>query len=171
MSQHGNTPGYDGKYLPGEATVENPYDGELETGCKNFAENPTLEMYNRGLVDGAALAASNEVHRLRLAMSGGSQGVIDPSNEPVDVSQRGKDWTQRQFDAAKKLISLRDSMKARDWLLVVMVAGEQMQPSIVAGWWREVPPEKRITKHDKLETAKDYRSLLESVARAWGYAR
>ena len=166
-----NVPGYEGRFQPSTATVENPYDGQREERLSNTAENPTLAMFNmkrngRRVIDEAQLRAAMEVHGLWRRLHGKSHGVIDPSNEPVDVSMSGRDWTPMQESAGRRLAGLRDHLGQRMYRLTILVAGQEMPPSMLTATMLGIDTP---TRADHKYIARLYRDTLTSAAEFFGF--
>lgn len=164
-------PGFDGRLRIGSTQTESPWDGKRETVPANLAENPTLAMFNtkrRGkrLVDEAQLRAAMEVHRLWRQLHGKSVGVIDPSNEPVDVSVAGRDWTPKQEGAGRRLAGLRAFLGQKPYRLMVLVAGQEIPPRLLTGTMLDV---EEPTEVDHKYVSRFYRDTLGSAAEFFGF--
>lgn len=163
--------GFDGQLHIGSTQAESPWDGKRETVPANLAENPTLAMFNtkrrgRRLVDEAQLRAAMEVHRLWRQLHGKSVGVIDPSNEPVDVSVSGRDWSPRQEGAGRRLAGLRAFLGQKPYRLMVLVAGQEIPPRLLTGTMLGV---EEPTEADHKYVSRFYRDTLGSAAEFFGF--
>lgn len=166
-------PGYEGKYLPGNAVVENPYAATnpskptVEAG-RNYAESPSAMLFKRGDIDAAQERADGKFRRLYEASQGGkSEGVIDPSNEPVDNSRgRGDGFTDRRLKAIAELDRLKNILGSIDYRIMCQVSGNRLSLTEVASIWdRSDNPSKAM----RLYIGRRYKDGLLVLAREFGY--
>lgn len=161
----------DDQIVPGMIAAEDPWDGKPVSIPANLAENPTLAMFNtkrRGkrLIDEAQLRAAMEVHRLWRRLHGRSPGVVDPSNEPVDVSPSGRDWTPVQENAGRRLAALRGHLGQKPYRLTILVAGHEIAPRLLTAPLLGV---NEPTEADHKYMSRYYRETLGSAAEFFGF--
>ena len=161
----------DNKVVPGTMAAEDPWDGQRTAIPANLAENPTLAMFNtkrrgRRLIDEAQLRAAMEVHRLWRRLHWRSSGVVDPSNEPVDVSTSSRDWTPIQEGAGRRLAALREHLGQKPYRLTVLVAGQEIAPRLLTATMLGVD---QPTEADHKYMSRYYRDTLGSAAEFFGF--
>lgn len=164
-------PGFNGRMEVRDTTVDNPYDNPrapyVDTQ-RNIRECPADTLKAQGHINEAEHRASNQFRRLYEASQGGkSQGVIDPSNEPVDCSApQGDRYTDRQRQAARELGRLSAALGKLDYQICVHVCGDGRTIKEVATIFEQGEPSRKT----RLEFGDRFRRALTVLAQEFGLA-
>ena len=154
--------GFDGQREIVVEAVEAAYRrGEFEAVPKNIRESGLSAMRARGQIDEAQYRAG-DWYRVRREMT---NGAVDPSNEPVDVSGTADPVSSRVLFAGMEIAKLKLKLPQVRWGLIeiVCVRNFTIEEATYAGFGIK-------TEYNRKVTGRLLRDGLNEMAVALGYA-
>ena len=154
--------GFDGQREIVVTAVDAAYRrGEYEEVAKNIRESGLSYMLAHGNIDHAQYRAG-DWYRVRREMS---QGAVDPSNEPVDVSGKADPVSSRILFAGLEIARLKRLLPEVKWGLIelICVGNFTIQEATYAGFGVN-------NQYNRKVTGRLFRGGLNLMAVELGYA-